>query len=58
MADIDRIALGQHANTELGSGLFISNPGANVLDPQYARGGNLAVDSSGAVVGSLHVIQS
>jgi hypothetical protein len=55
---IDRIVLGQHANTELGAGLFISNPGANVLDPLYARGGNLAFDSSGAVMASMHVIQS
>ena len=55
---MDRIVLGKHANTDLGVGLFISNPAANVLDPLYALGGNLAFDSSGSVVGSMHVIQT
>ena len=54
---LDRIILGQHANTDIGPGLFVSMPGANVSDPDTAHFGNLMFDSSGPH-SSLKIIQN
>ena len=43
---IDRIVLGQHSNTSLGAGLYVSVPGANVMHPEHAQFGNLMFDSN------------
>jgi hypothetical protein len=54
---IDRIVLGNHANTQLGSGLFVSTPGANVSHPEYAQYGNLMFDTN-EPHSTLNIIQS
>ena len=54
---MDRVVLGKHANTDIGVGLFVSQPGANVLEPEFAVAGNLMFDSTDAVKGSIRVIQ-
>ena len=43
---MDRIVLGNHANTSLGSGLYVSQPGANVMHPEHAQFGNLMFNSN------------
>jgi hypothetical protein len=43
---MDRIVLGQHANTSIGAGLYVSAPGANVMHPEHAQFGNLMFDSN------------
>ena len=54
---MDRVVIGQNANTEVGSGLFVSTPGVNVSDPVVAVSGNLSFDSSNYMQGTVHVIQ-
>jgi len=54
---MDRVILGKHANTLLNEvGLYVSKPGANVLDPQTYLDGNLMFSSTDA--SSLNIIQS
>ena len=54
---MDRIVLGKHANNDIGVGLFVSQPEANVLDPEFAVSGNLMFDSTDDVKGSIRIIQ-
>ena len=54
---IDRIVLGQHANTSIGAGLYVSKPGANVMHPEHAQFGNLMFDSN-EPHSTLNIIQS
>jgi hypothetical protein len=53
---MDRIVLGEHANTDLGVGLYVSKPGSNVMDPEIAVSGNLMFNSNEG--SSLNIIQS
>ena len=54
---MDRIVLGAHANTQLGSGLFVSTPGANVTHPEHGQYGNLMFDTN-EPHSSLTIIQT
>jgi hypothetical protein len=57
MVSLDRIVMGQHANTSTGAGLYVSVPGANVMHPTHAQFSNLMFDSN-APKSSLSIIQS
>ena len=53
---MDRVIIGPHANPNIGTGVFITKPGANVSDAAEAVTGNLTFDSTNFVAGSLEVI--
>lgn len=55
---VDRVLLGSHSNTSLGTGLYVSAPGANVLHPEHAQFSNLMFDSNRPNIGTFRVIQS
>jgi len=54
---LDRVVLGPHSNTDLGVGIFVAMPGANVMHPEYAQAGNLMFNSS-EPHSALSIIQS
>lgn len=52
----DRVLIGKKTQNE--HGVWVAKPGANVLDPVEAQGGNLSFDSSDRALASLRVIQT
>ena len=54
---MDRIVLGQHANTSIGAGLYVSIPGKDVMHPEHAQFGNLMFDSN-EPHSTLNIIQT
>mgnify|MGYP003638781943 CR=1 FL=1 len=54
---MQRVLLGQHSNTELGSSLFVSRPGQNVVDAN-TWGGNLSFSTSADIKTTSRVLQT